>query len=80
MLLDKTPNSNWPVENLQRELEGVSGTMKHIQGREMRAAGIEIVHYLPVNNLTVIHTLSLTIWTKQTDARLEITCAANLQI
>ena len=40
--LDRTPKADWPLENLQRELEGVTCTMKHIQGREMRAAGIKI--------------------------------------
>ena len=40
--LDRTPKADWPLENLQRELEAVTCTMKHIQGREMRAAGIKM--------------------------------------
>ncbi|EFX68458.1 hypothetical protein DAPPUDRAFT_114545 [Daphnia pulex] len=38
LLKNKTPKSDWPLENLQRELEGVICTMNHMKSREMRAA------------------------------------------
>ncbi|XP_045026109.1 uncharacterized protein LOC123470196 isoform X1 [Daphnia magna] len=37
-LANKGQKSNWPVENLQRELEGISATMNNIKKREMRFA------------------------------------------
>lgn len=38
---DKRLNfSSWPLQNLQRELEGISLAIKSLQEREMRFAGI----------------------------------------
>lgn len=40
LIEDKRLNmSSWPLENLQRELEGISLAVKHLQEKEMRFVG-----------------------------------------
>lgn len=48
IILDKGHKSNWPIESLQRDLEGISATINNIKKREMRFAGLSYLFIIRI--------------------------------
>jgi len=50
-------SGDWPLQNLQKELEGVSYQMIHIRKKDMKLAGIK--HFISAEMLKIKRSLTL---------------------